>query len=138
LRDVVKKLVYKYDEKYDEVLEGIKGLIDDYNCFEVKNTPGEVDTLFIGSEKYQYPFKINVELTDFCNFHCRHCYNNSNNKNRNFIDTTALINTFKGFNEKGVSVIELMGGEPLAHPDIDKIVKFCCENFNSVNVENFF
>ncbi|MDR2545025.1 MAG: radical SAM protein [Methanobrevibacter sp.] len=134
LRDVVKKLVYKYDEDYDEVLKGIKGLIDSYNCFRVKDTPVDVDTLFIGGEDYQYPFAIDIELTDFCNFDCKHCYNDSHRENREFIDVDALINSFNGFDKKGVSSITLTGGEPLSHPDIGKIVEFCCEKFNNVGM----
>ncbi|MDR3292272.1 MAG: radical SAM protein [Methanobrevibacter sp.] len=134
LDDVIRILVNKYDEDYNQVKDGIENLINNYICFEIKDEPTKINTLIKNGKDLLYPFKINIDLTDYCNFKCKHCYNESDNKNKIFVDTDNLIDTFKDFNEKGVSVIELMGGEPLAHPNIDKIVDFFCENFDAINI----
>ncbi|MFM1602117.1 hypothetical protein ABGF26_03155 [Helcococcus ovis] len=33
-----------------------------------------------------YPRVLNIELCDYCNFYCGHCYKNAHRKNKQFLD----------------------------------------------------
>lgn len=67
------------------------------------------------------PIDVQLELTENCNFKCRHCYNywryNVKSKKRelNTTDFIRIISTLKG---RGISVITLTGGEPLLRPNV--------------------
>jgi MoaA/NifB/PqqE/SkfB family radical SAM enzyme len=76
---------------------------------------------------------FSIELTNHCNYSCRHCYNDSKPENNEFIDTNELIG-FLNYIEEFDPIIELTGGEPLSHPDIRKIIDYCCKNFETVNI----
>ena len=67
------------------------------------------------------PIDVQLELTEKCNFKCRHCYNywRYGEKSRERELSTAhflrIIRTLKNY---GVSVITLTGGEPLLRTDV--------------------
>ncbi len=65
------------------------------------------------------PIDVQLELTENCNFRCRHCYNywrygvKSEKSEMDVAQVLGVIDTLK---ERGVSVITLTGGEPLLRP----------------------
>lgn len=134
LDNVVKNICDKYDENYDDILNSLINMINTYPWLNLSGEPKKFKPEILGDGNTQYPMKIIIELTDFCNYYCKHCYNDSNNKNNTFIDSNKLIKVFEGLRNKGVTFIELMGGEPLTHPDIDKIVDFFCNEFDMVSI----
>ncbi len=77
-----------------------------------------------GSKNTYLPIHIAIELTNFCNLSCKHCYNLSGPDKNHFIDFDSL-KTFvdKSVNE-GVLEFELTGGEPSAHPQFIEIVEY--------------
>ncbi|MFM1583630.1 hypothetical protein [Helcococcus ovis] len=34
-----------------------------------------------------YPRVLNIELCDYCNFYCGHCYKNAHRKNKQFLES---------------------------------------------------
>ncbi len=67
-----------------------------------------------------------LELTTNCNLHCRHCGSNCGNESREFIDADlvfkALREVSKDFEEE-LPMICLTGGEPMLHPQFERIVE---------------
>jgi radical SAM protein with 4Fe4S-binding SPASM domain len=81
----------------------------------------------IGKLENVSPFVVTVELTDKCNFRCRYCYGDCSIDRSNFLKNP--IGLFSYLAEIGVYGVELSGGEPLYHPEIDTILEILTKNF---------
>lgn len=67
---------------------------------------------------------IFVETTSRCNLFCKHCYNSSGALKNKFIDINIIEGLFEKSKEYNIPKISISGGEPLLHPDIDRILLF--------------
>lgn len=65
-----------------------------------------------------YPFILKIDLTNKCNLKCIGCYNTKNSKTLSKENIFKLVDNFK------YGRIELLGGEPLVHPDIIEIIQY--------------
>ena len=62
---------------------------------------------------------INIELVDYCNLQCIHCYANMDAHKRLFLSQSSFDNIINEIKEIDTSVnIKVSGGEPSLHPDI--------------------
>jgi MoaA/NifB/PqqE/SkfB family radical SAM enzyme len=132
--DIVINLTSSYDKGYDEIKEIVFDFIKDNIIFKINDRQLRSPYLPIkGSNDLQIPTMFSIELTNYCNYSCEHCYNNSKPGNNEFIDSDNLIE-FLSYIKEFDPVIELTGGEPLSHQNIEKIIDYCCQNFEIVNV----
>lgn len=74
-----------------------------------------------------YEKKIEVksvmfEITQACNCNCKFCYNSSGNRKEN-MDVELFKQIIKSLQKMGVNRIALSGGEPLLHPQFDKMLE---------------
>ena len=71
------------------------------------------------------PLQCSLYVTDRCNLDCAYCteYNNS----RPHPSIKDLKNWARKIRELGTMRIALVGGEPLTHPDIVELVRYCRE-----------
>jgi radical SAM protein with 4Fe4S-binding SPASM domain len=88
----------------------------------------------IGDESHFYPAVAAIVLTNKCNINCIYCYGNYKSNNKDFIDSNKIDELFKKLVSKGISDIELTGGEPLMHPNFKYILRTALEYFNSVSI----
>ncbi len=77
---------------------------------------------------YQHPDLqcLFIELTDRCNLNCRHCGSECDPNRSHYIETGLIVKALEEIREdmKDESfMICLTGGEPLLHPDFEKIVE---------------
>lgn len=56
-----------------------------------------------------------IELTNICNFKCKHCYLSDSEKN--FLDTSFVKRILDELKDLGCVMLLLTGGEPFLHPD---------------------
>jgi MoaA/NifB/PqqE/SkfB family radical SAM enzyme len=71
------------------------------------------------------PLQCSLYLTDRCNLDCSYCTEYDNSKpHPKFEDLKVWIRKIR---ELGTMRIALVGGEPLLHPDVVEIVRFCRE-----------
>ncbi|MBF0430875.1 MAG: radical SAM protein [Fibrobacteria bacterium] len=94
----------------------------------------EVDQSFpVPGSLYRLPFSKNdnpngwLEITDHCNMECPGCYRGCHRDDyqpthQSFTDIKNTID--KLVEIRNCSVISISGGEPLLHPDIEKIISF--------------
>ena len=68
-----------------------------------------------------YPRVLNIELTNYCNLYCGHCYKDAGNKNNIFLEFEIIKLICEKYKGK-IQVINLTGGEPLSHPKINEII----------------
>ncbi|MFA6198635.1 MAG: radical SAM protein [Patescibacteria group bacterium] len=67
------------------------------------------------------PIDVQLELTENCNFRCRHCYNfwrYCQTSSKDELNTAQVLNVIATLHDHGVSVITLTGGEPLLRPSV--------------------
>jgi radical SAM protein with 4Fe4S-binding SPASM domain len=87
-----------------------------------------------GSTSEYQPTHASIELTDYCNLTCKHCYRESSPQCQQFISSDSIFKWLSQFHEAGIAVIELTGGEPTAHPDFTRILTHSCNLFDLVAV----
>lgn len=80
------------------------------------------------------PLHVSIEITDYCNFRCKHCYVSScpeKQEKRNYEDMIKLIDKLY---DNGVKIIELTGGECTTHPQFKEILKYATDKFSLVSI----
>ena len=101
---------------------------------QVHDSPRTAESSFHGEYGYFFPAHVTVELTDKCNYFCKHCYRSSAPSRSTQLSFDALKSFLGDFHGHGGVVVELTGGEPMLHPDFFEIVKWCNERFSLVGV----
>lgn len=104
------------------------------NLAQVHDSPAAGGSEFRGEYEYFFPAHVTVELTDKCNYFCKHCYRSSAPSRSTQVSLEALKSFLGDFHKHGGVVVELTGGEPMLHPDFFEIVKWCNERFSLVGV----
>ncbi len=75
-----------------------------------------------------------LEVTDRCNLACIHCYNGSareSGKEMSFEHFQFAVGELKNI---GVDKIQLIGGEPLLHKDLRRMISYCRDRFSFLEV----
>jgi len=137
IKDTFSEIKYKYYSEKFNVIESARAFFLDAfskRILELHDEPLERELKLSGSSKYYSPSHFAVEVTDACNLKCKHCYRDSGPQRKNRLPTHKLLEILKDMSENGVSTVELTGGEPTFHPDIRKIVEYCCESFTTVGI----
>lgn len=136
LSTVVRELKKRYDENVvkktidDFIYMGIISLSQEYvppreNCDKIE---------FSGSIERFYPMHLVLELTTACTLRCRHCYVEAGPEKASYLPFENLVKVLKYLKDRGLTGVELTGGEPFLHPNFREIVKFCAENFKIVGI----
>lgn len=93
------------------------------------------NNLFItGSFSSYNPIHISIEITDYCNFRCKHCYVSSCPEKLAKRSYEDMINLMDKLWNNGVKVIELTGGECTTHPKFREILRYASDKFNLVSI----
>ena len=74
-----------------------------------------------------------ISLVDHCNLNCQHCNSFSPIADKEYYNIDKLENDFKRMHELAdgrIERISLLGGEPLLHPDLLKILDITGKYFN--------
>ncbi|MHA1660242.1 MAG: radical SAM/SPASM domain-containing protein [Promethearchaeota archaeon] len=74
-------------------------------------------------KKLRSPVYVNFDITDNCNQSCKFCFNSK--KNDSYASFEDLKNIIDKIKEAEVFEINLLGGEPFIHPEIESIIKYC-------------
>lgn len=70
---------------------------------------------------------VEIEITLNCNSLCKHCYSRSGWNNRQFLDLETIKRVMKDLKEMGIMFFDLVGGEPLLHPNFFDIIEYARE-----------
>ena len=136
LEDIAKELGFQYKEDYYSILTIIKSYLKESKLFvELLDKKTDFNFQSTGNWDIQTPTHASIELTYNCNFSCKHCYINSNPNNNEFWETTELLKLLSDLKSLGILIVELTGGEPLAHPDFIQIIERCLQLFPVVGVD---
>jgi radical SAM protein with 4Fe4S-binding SPASM domain len=73
------------------------------------------------------PEALTLLITNGCNLYCRHCLLSCRSHTKSGpVSTRILIKRINEFAALGGKEIHITGGEPLCHPDLYRILSFCC------------
>lgn len=72
--------------------------------------------------------KVILQITERCNMFCKHCFVSSSGKGTDLSYDNIKGTILPHFLRSKVSKVTLTGGEPLIHPEIDKILKLLAAN----------
>jgi len=133
LHQVIKNLALKYNEDYSKLKDTVIKFINENNYLFTINNSSSVNES-VGNWDFQIPLHMSIELTNYCNLKCEHCYNNCSVDNNDFVDKNEILSILHNLKNLGLPSVELTGGEPLSHPDFDEIVEYCLKLFNFVVV----
>jgi len=75
--------------------------------------------------------EVTIEITQFCEYECDYCSSNASQKGEH-LNFEKIINFIDGIDS--IHRINISGGEPLAHPDFYKILRYCQEKTDDVRV----
>ena len=64
-----------------------------------------------------------IEILNFCNFKCIHCYNQ--NLKSCFLIKETFFNLIDSMVKLGCKNITLTGGEPTLHPNFEEFYRYC-------------
>lgn len=75
-----------------------------------------------------FPRELTLTITSICNLHCRHCLPESgpDTAHNSHIPFEDLHNVINRWHDIGLTEICITGGEPLLHPEWQKILSCCC------------
>lgn len=91
-------------------------------------------TLYRGIQNRNLPNLMSLAVTDGCNARCGHCsfYDAIEDPDRAVLDLAQLRRVIREAQELGVSVINLVGGEPLQRPDLDDVIRSVDKSLSTV------
>ena len=71
------------------------------------------------------PFKIDVHVVEHCNLNCKGCSHYSPVAQKEFLDPKEYEKVLPCLAriEKSIGQIQLLGGEPLLHPQFPKLIR---------------
>jgi MoaA/NifB/PqqE/SkfB family radical SAM enzyme len=78
------------------------------------------------------PGVVTLELTDACCLECDYCYKSSGPKRQRYLEQPLHLLSYLHSIE--VAAVELSGGEPLMHPQIDQILEMVCAEFDACSL----
>lgn len=130
--DMLNVLSKKHDASYDEVLKLVKEFFNvlekEYKvCILYSETYVPKHEVKEVHEKCVFPHGVMIELTDKCNFFCRHCYGGFEKDNKHFMKKEDALSVIDQLSEIGITSLELTGGEITLHPDLEEIVLYALE-----------
>ena len=92
------------------------------------------DIRFAGSYEHYYPQHSSIELTDQCNYRCKHCYRGSSPDQYKRLSPEKVKRYITDLWENGGSVLELTGGEPLLYKEFFEVVDFAYPKMSMICV----
>lgn len=84
----------------------------------------------------QIPLKIDVHVVEHCNLNCKGCTHFSSIAKPEYLDIEDFSNNIKHLTkvEKSIGSIQLLGGEPLLHPQLSEIINVTRKNLLKTNI----
>jgi radical SAM protein with 4Fe4S-binding SPASM domain len=82
-------------------------------------------SVFSTIQNRNFPNLMSYAINDVCNVNCQHCsfFDSVNDETRKVMDTKQSKQLIKDAQDLGVSVINIVGGEPLLREDLPEIIK---------------
>lgn len=140
IENLHQKIVLEYSldsndiETKELLLQFINNLVTK-GVLDLKDMPCDYGISQSGERGKLYPFILNLELTDSCNLRCKHCYKEATIGQGAFLNNKQIQEILESFKRK-TPVINIIGGEPSLHPDINDILSKSTDDFSVTLISN--
>jgi len=84
--------------------------------------------------RFKYPSQISIEITNKCNFECRHCINDSGCKDNTEMPFYKIKEIIDYMENKGIVCLDFSGGEPLLHNNFREIIEYAYKKGMNISV----
>lgn len=84
--------------------------------------------------KFKYPSQISIEITNRCNFACKHCINESGINDMTEMPYDKIIEIIDYMKERGIICLDFSGGEPILHEKFTDIIRYAYNNGMNISV----
>ena len=130
-KQITQKIKAPFSRIIDKGAKYLEEMTEVIYFSDIKNECKE--RLFITGDFNSYnPLHTSIEITDYCNFRCKHCYVNSSPEKLQKRELADMISLLDKLWNNGVKVLELTGGECTTHPNFKEILKYASDKFNLV------
>ncbi len=129
LREIIRKIEALYTFEKEKLKSFINFLIKNeiIICYE---KPSETKGMnIIGNGETIFPHTVALEITKRCNLRCCYCYNDSEPNKNEELSLDKIKEIFMKLSKHGVVFLEITGGEPMVHKNINEIIKLAGEYF---------
>ncbi|MEJ5285318.1 MAG: radical SAM protein [Brevinematales bacterium] len=129
LREIIRKIETLYTFEKEKLKSFINSLIENeiiIFCNQRRKIKG---MNIIGDGKTIFPHTVVLEITKRCNLRCSYCYNNSAPDKNEELSLDKIKEIFIKLSKNGVVFLEITGGEPMVHKNINEIIKLAGEYF---------
>lgn len=134
LLNILENLTKKYSNKEINMNNKYITQIKSTSAFEKLYNSG---IIYKDKNKYlkkQISLKeIYPHLTHNCNLNCTYCYDKNNFSNK-YLDKTVMSSIIEFIKSNKVERVVLTGGEPLLHPNVEKIINILKDNKITVHL----
>lgn len=134
--DISQAMAEQYNDKYERVLELVSQFAEaavQKGHITLCDTPAELLGTITGNKELWVPIDMSLDITLHCDLQCNHCYADAG-MNQKELPTDVVISILEKIYRMGVTKIVLTGGDPPAHPDFLKILKWSTEHFLVVDI----
>src|SRR5512136_2615725 len=69
------------------------------------------------------PIYVWWDITQQCNFSCKHCYSNAKKTVKDELSTAEVFGIIEQLKEAQIGFVYILGGEPLIRPDFPLILE---------------
>lgn len=83
---------------------------------------------------YSFPFKLFLDLTDYCNLNCVHCLSASSPLKSTYLSYKNVIRILDECIDYGIFKIKLGGGEPLLYPYFWNVVDYIFNRNSNIRI----
>lgn len=133
----VDDLYYELTQKYDIEFSAFSKFLEDsikIGILTIVTNPEECSLKIVGDGINVLPRHATIEITEKCNLKCTYCYNEAMPTKGKHMPIESVYKLFDILSLYGVTIIEISGGEPMLHPEIDKILSYAFEKFRWVAI----
>lgn len=120
--DIISILSNEYNDSPEVIREYVTAFLEPFlenKLVDVTNEPSKSD-IIKGNENIYFPDMLIWEITNYCPLSCKHCY--LPNKNTAMASREDINKVLDLIDKSGITQVQVTGGEPMAHPDIEYIV----------------
>jgi radical SAM protein with 4Fe4S-binding SPASM domain len=120
-----------YGFEVDQVLQGEIGQRAAWNLLKSVSDHG------IGTpQTLNAPVSVVWSLSYQCNLRCMHCYQNASQRSSDELTLNEQLGIVDQLARAGVSLVVLSGGEPLANPNLGRLIKRIREQRMAVSIDS--
>lgn len=131
LRWILDKFAHVYGFQADRILQEEAGRRVAWNLLKSVSDYG-IST----PQRLKAPVSVVWSLSYQCNLRCKHCYQDASQRSSDELTLDEQMNVVDQMARAGVSLVVLSGGEPLANPNLEKLIERIKQHEMAISIDS--